>query len=201
MALLAMAPVGVTHPTHRWRIYRNQRFGTLAEVPDDLFGTARPADNGDGATWTARGGARLRIFGSWNVLEETPASYDAFLRNGRSGRYASVTYKVTRRDLLILSGTHQGMVFYERYAFGDPSGAIHALVLDYPATARSTFDPIVARLSASLRWTPGRAGERIRRLDQAPRRIPSGPVRQRIRPGSRPGCIVKVGIRHLRLCS
>ncbi|MBV5262485.1 hypothetical protein [Pinisolibacter aquiterrae] len=57
-----------------------------------------------------------------------------------------------KRDLLILSGIDHGMIFYERYAFGDPSGAVHALVLDYPAAARATFDPLIGRLSTSLRW-------------------------------------------------
>lgn len=149
--LLAMAPAAIAAPGHNWQRYQNPRFGTQAELPADLFGIAATSDNGDGATWTAPGGASLRIFGFWNALEQTPATYEAFLRKG-ARRYAGVSYKVAKSNLLILSGADHGVVFYERYAFGDPSGAIHALVLEYPVAARATFDPLVGRISASLHW-------------------------------------------------
>lgn len=150
--MLAAAPAAIASPVHNWQLYQNPRFGTLAELPADLFRNAATSDNGDGATWTAPGGASLRIFGFWNALEQTPARYEAFLRKGTPSRYAGITYKVVKRNFLVLSGADHGVVFYERYAFGDPSGAIHALVLEYPGAVRATFDPVVGRISTSLRW-------------------------------------------------
>jgi len=55
-------------------------------------------------------------------------------------------------DLLVLSGIEHGRIYYERYAFGDNSGAMHAMVVEYPAAMRSTFDPLVARMARSLGW-------------------------------------------------
>ncbi|MBS0482131.1 MAG: hypothetical protein JSR96_08230 [Proteobacteria bacterium] len=146
-------PAAIAGPAHTWELYQNPRFGTQAEFPADLFGTAIKSENGDGARWTASGGASLRIFGFWNTLKQRPAAYEAFLHEAAPQRYAGVTFRTVRQNLMILSGTDHGTVFYERYAFGDSSGAVHALVLEYPATARMTFDPLVTRISSSLRWT------------------------------------------------
>ena len=154
--LLMPATLAAASDAHNWQVYHDLRFDSRIEYPADLFGEPRMSDNGDGSTWTSRDEGSLRVFGFWNVSEQTPVTYEAFLRKARPHRYARVTYRISRRRLLILSGVEAGQVFYERYAFDDPADAVHALVLEYPVTMRSSFDPVVGRMSASLGRSSGR---------------------------------------------
>jgi hypothetical protein len=147
-----MATATFAASSHSWDRYLNSRFGTQAEYPADLFMNPVTSDNEDGSTWKTTDGATLKIYGFLNALEQTPVSYEAFLRKNSPKRYAGASYRVSKKDLLILSGVTDKTIFYERYAFGDPSGAIHAMTVEYPITARATFDPVVGRISASLGW-------------------------------------------------
>ena len=150
---IATSPAAVAVANvHRWQSYDNTRFGTHAEYPADVFKMRFVSDNGDGARWTSDIGAKLLIFGSWNIMKQAPARYARFLAESDPERYRRISYRLIKPQSLILSGTVGGKIFYERYVFGDPSGAIHALVLEYPILARSTVDPRVSRMSSTLRW-------------------------------------------------
>jgi hypothetical protein len=146
-ALLALAPPG--GQTHQWDTYANPRFGTRLTYPSDLFASRVESDNGDGVTMSAADGATLAVFGAHNATEATPAQYVRGLVRG-GGRYSHISYRLVRPRLAILSGTSGGKIFYERYSFLS-DGTIHAFVLQYPLAARSRYDGLVARISASLR--------------------------------------------------
>jgi hypothetical protein len=153
VVLVQAASLAAADHQHRWLRYANARFGTVAEYPVDLFTRAQHSDNGDGVRWSARDGATLAVWGSWNALEHTPVSYAEFLRRSDRARYARLSYRLVRPKLLILSGSTGERVLYERYAFGDRSGAIHALVLEYPLARQATYRPLVSRISRSLAWS------------------------------------------------
>lgn len=152
LAIAASPATAAVSNIHRWKNYDNARFGTHAEYPADLFKMRIVSDNGDGARWTSDIGAKLLIFGSWNSLKQTPDSYARSLAESNPQRYRRISYRLIRPGSLTLSGTVGADIFYERYVFGDPSGAIHAFALEYPILARSTLDPLVSRMSSSLRW-------------------------------------------------
>jgi hypothetical protein len=151
IALLALSDP-VSAEKHRWLHYLNARFGTCADYPGDVFTQRFYPDNGDGVRFKARGGAELTISGSWNVDGHTPMSFQAFLNRNEPHRYTAIAYRVMKPKLLILSGNENRRIFFERYAFGDPSGAVHSLVVEYPVELRSRFEPLIARMSRSLCW-------------------------------------------------
>ena len=130
------------------RTYENDRFGTSATFPADIFSQEQaPPDNGDGQRWLSDDGASLAVFGSYNVLDETPASREAEARvNGER----KVTYSRTGQDWVVLSGTDGDRVFYERYVFG-PTDIVHGLVIEYPASLKAKYDPLVGSIARSLR--------------------------------------------------
>jgi hypothetical protein len=146
-ALLAMAQTGTAHD---WNRYGNARYGTTLSYPAGYFPRRAESANGDGVTLTARDGATLRIFGTSNAEGAAPAAYVEALVRG-DARYRHLSYRLVRPGFAVLSGSDGGRLFYERYAFGARSGEVHAFVLDYPAAARARYDPIIPRLSASLR--------------------------------------------------
>ena len=136
-------------PAHRWNVYQNARFGTVLTYPGDLFRSRAESDNGDGITLRAADGATLAIFGSNNVAGAGPAAYVQDLLG--DPRYRRLSYRLVRPDFAVLSGGVGNRLFYERYGF-DRAGLVHGFVLEYPAADRALYDPIVARLSASLSW-------------------------------------------------
>lgn len=137
--------------------YDNARFGTHAEYPADLFAQARFSDSGDGVTLSNGSGATLKIYGFWNTLDQAPRNYAAFLRRSDPSRYARLAYRLVKPRLLVLSGTSDGRTFYERYAFGDKSGAVHAMIVEYPTSRQTAYEPLIGRMSRSLTWqTPAR---------------------------------------------
>jgi hypothetical protein len=135
-----------------WRVYANARYGTVAEYPADRFRPGRPPDNGDGQGFTAKDGAELSIFGGLNINNDTPATYEQFLRSSGTD-YQNVTYRASGGNWLVLSGYRDDTIFYEKYLFakGKDVGVIHGLVVTYPRQAKAVYDPIAARMAKSLR--------------------------------------------------
>lgn len=134
---------------HQWTTYYNARFGTTADYPADIFTVrAPPPTNGDGQTFrTADGRAQLLIYGTHNAEEDNPRSYVAKYYNG-----PEVTYKRITRSFFVVSGVHDGAIFYNRCNFpAKAEGIIDCIGLNYPASDKAKWDAIVTRISSSLR--------------------------------------------------
>ena len=133
----------------RWATYANPRFGTMADYPADLF-TVRdpPPENGDGQSFrTADGRAQLSIYGTRNAEADTPQSY---VKKNVDPQGAS--YKRVTKRFYIVSGIREGSIFYDRCNFPPvPEGVIDCFSLTYAAQEKAAWDPIVTRLSNSLR--------------------------------------------------
>ena len=127
--------------------YTSERFGTSATFPSDIFTEQQePPENGDGLTWHSADGASLAIFGSYNVLDETPKSRQAA---AKAAGTREVTYSKTGKNWLVLSGFEGELVFYERYLFAD-SGIVHAMVLTYPQSLMVKYDLVAGKIASSL---------------------------------------------------
>lgn len=133
--------------------YVNDRFGTSVTFPMEIFSFALPApDNGDGQAWESVDGARLTVFASYNVLEQTPQSLVDTAGEGKGPDF-DLTYGKAGSNWAVLSGTEGGMVFYQRYEFGarrDGIDTIHAVLLRYPRELKSKYDPLAGPIAASL---------------------------------------------------
>jgi hypothetical protein len=141
----------------RWATYTNPRFGTTADYPAGLFTVLDPPpENGDGQGFrTVDGRAHLSIYGTWNVQGDTPQTY---VSNYVDLTGASVTYKQVTDRFYVISGTRKGKIFYDRCNFSvDPQGILDCFTISYPEQEKSEWNPIVSRLSRSLR--AGRGGE------------------------------------------
>jgi hypothetical protein len=134
-----------------WKLYLNARYGTAAEYPAERFHPGRPPENGDGQSFTTKDGAKLAIFAGYNINDDTPATYEAFLRNGSSD-YDEVTLRTSGSDWLVLSGYRGASIFYERYIFAKRGDAdlIHGFVMTYGRDAKAAYDPIVTRIARTL---------------------------------------------------
>lgn len=141
---------------HQWATYHNDRFGTTADYPADIF-TVRawtPGNDGGQIFRTADGRAQLKIYGRRNFEEDSPSFYVE-----KHFNTPEVTYKSTKWPSFIVSGVHNGEIFYDRCNFPiEADGIIDCLELRYPAKDKANWGPIVTRISQSLR--SGKSRER-----------------------------------------
>lgn len=134
-----------------WITYRNARFGTTADYPAHLFSVRDvPPANGDGQAFrTEDGRATLLIYGARNAENETPGSYLAKYVDLEG---VTVSYRRVTDRFYAVSGLRGENIFYERCNFAPvPQGIIDCIGISYPADEKTMWDPIVARLGASLR--------------------------------------------------
>lgn len=137
----------------QWATYSNARFGTTADYPVSLLSLRDlTPDNGDGQVFhTEDRRARLTIWGARNAEGDSAQSY-----LGKYGTQDAVSYRRVTARYYVVSGTRESDIFYERCNFSaKPDGIIDCLNVTYPAQDKAAWDPIVARLSESLRGGRG----------------------------------------------
>lgn len=151
-AVAGLAVSGAAPAKDRWATYSNPRFGTTADYPTDLFTVQDPPpENGDGASFrTADGRAQLSIYGAYNVEHDTPQSYVA-----KTDEFQSATYKRVTADFYAVSGTSGATIYYDRCNFPPRNDdVLNCFHVTYPAAEKAVWDPIVTRISQSLRPGP-----------------------------------------------
>jgi hypothetical protein len=128
--------------------YVNERFGTSATFPDEIFTDRQaPPANGDGLRWLSKDGASIAIYGSYNVLDDTPKT---LVESGSALPGRTVTYAKTGRNWAVLSGFEDGAVFYERQVIS-PTGIVHGVEITYPKELKAKYDPLIGPIAGSLR--------------------------------------------------
>lgn len=152
-SVLALAFFGwtVSPLAARAATYTNVRFGYSISYPDDLV-PEREADNGDGRIFHARRGtAKLSVWGSFRNgdLEGTPdAIADQYLTDCGAGK---ITYKLVKPRLVAFSCvTLAGKVIYQKTLIG-ADDVLRSLRFEYLHSDRAAWDPVVRRVSGSLR--------------------------------------------------
>lgn len=137
-----------------WRSFIVPEYGTKVDYPAGLFVPAGKPDKGVGQRFDSDDGrAFLSIYSRANDAGDTPASY---LRdNLRVGR-SSLDYERITRSFFAISQERNGLVYYSRCNFsGRMQGSIHCFDLVYPQADKRVWDPIVTRISLSLRPLEG----------------------------------------------
>ncbi len=142
------------HPQeHQWATYHDARFGTTAEYPADLFTVRawRPFEESGQIFRTADGSAQLIIYGKPNFEEDSPSFYVE-----KHFNRPDVTYKNIKWPSFIVSGVRKGEVFYNRCNFKIIiNGILDCMEMRYPAKDKTRWEPIVERISKSLRAGKG----------------------------------------------
>ncbi|TDR88247.1 hypothetical protein [Enterovirga rhinocerotis] len=151
VAAAALLPLCTPLPARAeaWQRYVNERFGAAVEYPERFSVQLEPPANGDGQRFrTADGRAELAVFGFYNALEETPkAMTTSRRRDGMAYSYVAAT-----ADSFVLSGRKEGRIGYERCLRSRQDRTIFVCFdITYPDAEAGAYDPIVSRISRSLR--------------------------------------------------
>lgn len=153
LAMLAMFLIGglsSAASSESWVELRNERFGFRLEYPTGLFQPHRSSQAGDGIVLESRDGAARLLVGAFaNDAGYSLASYQSYLARQS---YASfpVTYAPRGRTWFVLSGEHDGKIFYEKVMFSCGNGVITSFAMTYPAAQRQRFDAAVERMEDSF---------------------------------------------------
>jgi hypothetical protein len=142
-------------PALDWQTFLVPEFGTTVDYPASIFSVPDgKAENGLGQRFnSAEGRSVLTIDTRENAAGDTPASY---LRNNlRTGRSA-LDYERMTRSFFAISSERRGLIFSSRCNFSaEAGGVIHCFDLVYPRDEKRTWDPVVTRISRSLRPLDG----------------------------------------------
>jgi hypothetical protein len=134
--------------------YRNERHGFSLSYPAGTFAQG-PTQSADGDVFVSRdGSARLLAGALPNDGGLGLRDYRAFVLK-QSYPDAAIDYAPVRDSWFVLSGTRDGMMFYERVTFTCGGRLINSWAMLYPAAERQVYDRIVEQVARTYR--PGAA--------------------------------------------
>jgi hypothetical protein len=138
-----------------WQVFTIDGFGMQLDYPAGIFAVSEgKSEIGVGERLrSADGRAVLTIYSRENDGAETPSSY---LKNNLRLARAALDYERVTPTFFAISSVRQGMIFYSRCNFSsEMGGAVHCFDLVYPQREQRAWDPIVTRISRSLRPLEG----------------------------------------------
>jgi hypothetical protein len=148
----ATVPATSAHADN-WLTYHNDRYGTTVDYPDRFKAEPLPGSD-DGRTFGSADGAKFSVYASYNALDFNLAKFQDFtLKNLDPG--AVVTYKTRGDNWFVISGTKGDDIFYERHMLSHDGQMTEGFSMSYPAAAKQSYDPVVARMAKSFRAGKG----------------------------------------------
>jgi hypothetical protein len=121
--------------------------GLQVEYPAGIFRVnAGPTEKGEGRIFRSEDGRYQ--FSAYSLDNPERDSPRAYLRKNLMVPPESLIYRRVTEQFFVMSSIRQGRIFYSRCNFGS---RIHCIYLEYPQDEKLAFDPIVMRVSYSLR--------------------------------------------------
>ncbi len=134
-----------------WRSFVVPDFGTSIQYPANIFAPTGKPEKGVGQRFDrADGRAVLSVYLRPNEAGETPATY---LRQSLGMERSALDYERITRSFFAISSERDGLTYYySRCNFSSSERwAIHCFDLVYPQEEKRSWDPVVTRISLSLR--------------------------------------------------
>lgn len=133
----------------QYNTYANARFGYSLDYPD-LYSASRESDNGDGVTLESDDGIyTLRIWGSYNVLNDSGKTLLADARERVTDIYEEYAEEKFYRIEYGGGVNEKPSFFYEcGYITGD---CLLGFIIQYPEEEQDEFNAIIARMTDNLK--------------------------------------------------
>ena len=148
--ILPLALARAALPEPGWREYTEAGSGTRVEYPANIFSVAEGAfQHAPGERFgTADGRAHLVVF---TMTAEKSGSPAAFIARNLQVPRAALHYQRIAPRFFALSGVHDQDIYYVRCNSGADRTILHCIYLIYPVADKQAWDPIVTRISRTLR--------------------------------------------------
>jgi hypothetical protein len=130
-----------------WKRFVVPETSLAVDLPGDLFSeSAGKPDRGEGRRFRTKDGrATLVIQSLRNAETDSPRS---FLNKHFSLPHSAAVYRRVASDFFVVSGFHEGNIWYDRCNF--VGSYIDCAALNYPASEKRNWDHIVTRISNTL---------------------------------------------------
>jgi hypothetical protein len=138
---------GAPAPDAAWKTIELPRFGCRVSIPASAFSQPE-APSGEGLTFRSPQGASLSLRGRYDKLSSTIAALERSLRT--SSAFASVAYRASGPDWLVLSGYRGGDVYYARFVLSSDRHVVCGVDIEYPTAGRQAYDPLNGAIAKSL---------------------------------------------------
>lgn len=156
VALVLTTLLPATAFAAEWKTYVNERFGAAADIPAEYLEGEEPA-NDDGRRFTSPdGSAVIAVWGALGSLEgESFQQYAEQLVSYDKQEGWTISYTAGQKDWYAFSGTKGDQIVYEKIIQACDGQIANHVRLEYPASRKAEFDPIVTRVTESLRSEQG----------------------------------------------
>jgi hypothetical protein len=136
--------------TMGWTTFSIPQFGTRVDYPATVFSISDgESENGIGQRFrTSDGRASFSIYSTANDAGETP---DTYLRNNLRRPRSALQYERVTSFFFAISEETEDTIYYSRCNFSNNNRTMHCFDLIYPFREKRAWDPIVTRISRSLR--------------------------------------------------
>jgi len=133
-----------------WTTFSIPQFGTSVDYPTTVFSISEgESEIGTGQRFrTSDGRASFSIYSTANDAGETPVTY---LRNNLRRPRSALQYERVTSSFFAISEETKDTIYYSRCNFSNNDRTIHCFDLMYPFREKRAWDPIVTRISRSLR--------------------------------------------------
>jgi hypothetical protein len=153
LTMASMAALSPVSAEQGYRNYRNMRFGVSADVPA-AWKAGREPENNDGLVFSSPDGvATVTVSGILNADNEPASAVIAEEQRAADGE--TITYRKASAHQAVVSGTRGTMIFYRKAILSCNDQILNHLVIEYPASQKQAFDPLVSHVAASMRSSPG----------------------------------------------
>jgi hypothetical protein len=143
----ASCPPPGTPECPTYQRYENRRFGFTVDLP--AFFARKPADaDGRGQPFEYAGKVRAR---AWAMFDNPPMTAEQLYSDWT--RRDGVTFKALAGNTWVVRGKDGGRLYYSRSILAE--GIISTIEVTYAPELADAFEPILARVGASLMVTPG----------------------------------------------
>jgi hypothetical protein len=135
--------------TMGWKTFSIPQSGTRVDYPATVFSISEgKPENGIGERFrTSDGRASLSIYSTANDAGESPVTY---LRTNLRRPRSALQYERVTSSFFAISEETKDTIYYSRCNFSN-TRTIHCFDLIYPFREKRIWDPIVTRISTSLR--------------------------------------------------
>jgi len=151
MPSITFAQVGAGMASPGWRSFEIPEYGTRIDIPGAILSPApgKPSKGVGEQFESSDRRAILRVYARENEAGETPLEY---ARKNLHVDRAWLDYERITRSFVAVSMERDGLIYYSRCNFsGGARGVMHCFDLVYPQEEKRAWDPVVTRISLSLR--------------------------------------------------
>ena len=149
-AAMLIAPSHAAPSDPGWRPFSDPSSGTRVDYPANIFSVEEGAfQMAPGQRFgTSDGRAHFAVF---TMKAEKSGSPAAFVARNLQVPRAALDYRRISAKFFALSGIHEGQIYYVRCNSGSERSVLHCIYLIYPKAEKRAWDPIVTRISRTLR--------------------------------------------------